>query len=103
MILLQVMDASWAKKALKTLKNNSPFNLEITYKLLNLKDTNSRESLIRDLRISWRLIEMPDFYEGVQAVLVDKDNAPHWHPERFDMVSQDEIVRCFEPFGIDEL
>lgn len=45
MILLQVIDASWAQKALKTLNNNSSFNLEITYKLLNLKDTNSRKSL----------------------------------------------------------
>ena len=45
MILLQVIDASWAQKALKTLNNNSLFNLEINYKLLNLKETNSRESL----------------------------------------------------------
>ena len=40
-----VPPASWAQKALKTLNNISPFNLEITYKLLNSNDTNSREFL----------------------------------------------------------
>ena len=33
-----------------------------------------------EFRIVSRIIEGHDFYEGVRAVIVDKDNKPHWNP-----------------------
>ena len=33
-----------------------------------------------EFRIVSRIIEGHDFYEGVRAVIVDKDNAPRWQP-----------------------
>jgi enoyl-CoA hydratase len=31
-------------------------------------------------------MEAPDFYEGVRALLVDKDNRPTWQPSRVEDV-----------------
>jgi enoyl-CoA hydratase/carnithine racemase len=103
MINLQNTRSSWAQDALKTFKNNSPFSLNVTNNLLNNRDINVMDSLLVDFRISQRMIDKPDFYEGVRAVLVDKDNAPRWQPERLDQVSLDQVDKCFEPLDINEL
>jgi enoyl-CoA hydratase len=41
-----------------------------------------RDVMVRTLRVSTRfLAEGSDFYEGVRAVILDKDNAPNWADE----------------------
>ena len=45
----------------------------------------------------------PDFYEGVRAVIIDKDNAPRWRPATLAEVSDAEVERHFAPLGGGEL
>jgi N12 class adenine-specific DNA methylase len=33
--------------------------------------------------------------EGVRAVIIDKDNAPHWHPDRIEDVTQEAVDAIF--------
>ena len=40
-----------------------------------------------------------DFYEGVRAVIVDKDNKPRWQPATLAEVSGAEVERHFAPLG----
>jgi len=54
-------------------------------------------------RIAHRVIKGHDFYEGVRAVIVDKDNAPNWRPARFEEVSDAAIDAYFAPLGDEEL
>jgi hypothetical protein len=35
-----------------------------------------------------------DFYEGIRALLVDKDNSPKWSPAELSQVT-DEVVNSF--------
>jgi enoyl-CoA hydratase len=56
-----------------------------------------------EFRIVSRIIHGHDFYEGVRAVIVDKDNAPRWWPAALDEVTQAEIARHFAPLPHDEL
>ena len=45
-----------------------------------------------------------DFYEGVRAVVIDKDNAPRWNPASLEEVSGDKVVSYFAPLvGPEEL
>ena len=44
-----------------------------------------------------------DFYEGVRAVIVDKDNQPRWQPATLAAVSEAEVERHFAPLGGGEL
>jgi enoyl-CoA hydratase len=50
-----------------------------------------------EFRIVSRIIHGHDFYEGVRAVIVDKDNAPRWRPATLAEVSDAEIARHFAP------
>ena len=42
-----------------------------------------------------------DFYEGVRAVIVDKDNAPRWDPPTLDAVTEEIVLRHFAPLPAD--
>lgn len=44
-----------------------------------------------------------DFYEGIRAVLVDKDNSPKWQPSTLDAVSKGKVDSYFETLGDREL
>jgi hypothetical protein len=38
-----------------------------------------------------------DFYEGVRARLVDKDNKPRWDPPRLEDVTDAAVASFFDP------
>lgn len=52
-----------------------------------------------EFRIVSRIVYGNDFYEGVRALLVDKDNRPHWRPSSLADVSEREVDRHFAPIG----
>jgi enoyl-CoA hydratase len=56
-----------------------------------------------EFRIVSRIIQGRDFYEGVRAVIVDKDNRPHWRPASLAEVPDAEVERHFAPLGEQEL
>jgi enoyl-CoA hydratase len=56
-----------------------------------------------EFRIVSRVIHGFDFYEGVRAVIVDKDNKPRWSPASLAEVSDAEVERHFAPLGGEEL
>jgi len=35
-----------------------------------------------------------DFFEGIRAAVIDKDQSPHWQPSSLEAVSQ-EIVQAY--------
>jgi len=55
-----------------------------------------------EFRIVSRIVHGHDFYEGVRAVIVDKDNAPRWRPATLAQVPDEEIERHFAPLGNDD-
>jgi enoyl-CoA hydratase len=48
-----------------------------------------------DFRLASRFLEDHDFYEGVRAVVIDKDNAPAWKPAALAAVTPAAIDRYF--------
>ena len=57
------------------------------------------QALRMDYRIVSRICRGHDFYEGVRAVIVDKDNRPQWSPPP----SPAEVDAYFAPLGDSEL
>ncbi|WP_246504716.1 enoyl-CoA hydratase/isomerase family protein [Microvirga antarctica] len=61
------------------------------------------EAMKTEFRIVSRILDGEDFYEGVRAVLIDKDGAPRWNPPDLAAIDAGEIARFFAALGPDEL
>ena len=60
------------------------------------------ECMRTEFRIVSRVVRGHDLYEGVRAVIVDKDQAPRWQPPALAAVGDAEVERHFAPLA-DEL
>ena len=95
--------AAWARATAATLRTRSPTSLKIALTQVRRGRTMSFEECMRtEFRIVSRVVYGKDFYEGVRAVIVDKDNAPNWQPARLAEVSDAAIETYFAPLA-DEL
>jgi enoyl-CoA hydratase/carnithine racemase len=97
-------DAEWAEKTAATMRTKSPLSLKIALQQVRRGTNWDFETCMRaEFRIVSRIIEGHDFYEGVRAVIVDKDNAPQWRPATLREVSDAEVKRHFAPLGAGDL
>lgn len=97
-------DADWAGKTAYTIRAKSPLSLKLALAQVRRGASMDFATCMRtEFRIVSRVIEGHDFYEGVRAVIVDKDNTPHWLPASLSEVSAAEVERHFAPLADKEL
>ena len=97
-------DADWAGKTAATIRAKSPLSLKVALAQVRRGAQWDFAACMRaEFRIVSRIVEGHDFYEGVRAVIVDKDNAPHWRPASLAEVSAADIERHFVPLAQSEL
>lgn len=92
---LEAAGDAWSLQQLKILRSKSPTACAVTLAALRRGAAlGFREVMSQDLRVSMRCLdEGSDFYEGVRAVILDKDNAPKWAPATGD------VSPWFAPLG----
>ncbi|XP_050426177.1 3-hydroxyisobutyryl-CoA hydrolase, mitochondrial [Adelges cooleyi] len=102
---LEKDNSDWAQKILQILKEVSPMSLKITRKeISNGKNFNLNECLIMEHRLAYRCMEAKystDFYEGVRALLIDKDKSPKWSPASLKEIKDEIVSKYFEPLPKD--
>jgi enoyl-CoA hydratase len=97
-------EAEWAGKTAATIATKSPLSLKLALAQVRRGKAWDFETCMRtEFRIVSRVIHGSDFYEGVRAVIVDKDNKPRWQPATLSEVSGAEVERHFAGRGADEL
>jgi enoyl-CoA hydratase len=95
---------TWAKAALADLQRCSPTSLKVTLRhVRTLRGADLSATLKQDFRLACRFMQAHDFYEGVRAGLIDRDQAPKWQPDSLDQVSDAVVEAYFAPLGADEL
>jgi enoyl-CoA hydratase/carnithine racemase len=86
-------EAPWLQKAARALKGGAPSSAALTWQLQQAAPQLSLADVFRlELVAAVRCCAFGDFAEGVRALLVDKDNTPHWKP-----VSPDDIKAFLTP------
>ena len=94
---------AWAEKTLAALERNSPTALKIAFRQIREGAALDFEGcMVREYRLSQRVVASNDFREGVRALLVDKDMSPQWAPASLADVSDADIDGIFAPLpGVD--
>ncbi len=86
------------------LATKSPTSMKLTCRAIKEGAALSiGQCLSMEYRLVSRIMGGHDFYEGVRAVIIDKDNEPGWDPKTLEAVSAGEINRYFADLGADEL
>ncbi len=91
----------FSREALRVMRTRSPTSLKLALRLIRLaRDSASlEECLEREYAAGLRLLEGPDFYEGVRAVLIDKDNKPQWRPARLEEITDQQVEGYLNPLA----
>lgn len=93
-------EAEWAARTAAAIRAKSPTSLKIALAQMRLgRRLTFEEAMRTEYRIVSRLVHGHDFYEGVRAVIIDKDNRPRWRPDRLEAVTEAEVARHFRPLA----
>ncbi|XP_009672190.2 3-hydroxyisobutyryl-CoA hydrolase, mitochondrial isoform X2 [Struthio camelus] len=96
--------SAFAMKQLETINKMSPTSLKMTLRQLREGASMSlQDVLTMEYRLSQACMRGHDFYEGVRAVLTDKDQFPRWKPAALEEVSDEFVDDCFKPLGNNDL
>ncbi len=88
----------WAAKTLEALSKRSPTMLEVTLEQLRRGAGMTLGECFRmELNLIHGCFEHGDFIEGIRALIVEKDNQPHWRPRRLDEVERPAVDAFFKP------
>jgi enoyl-CoA hydratase len=101
---LEQEGSEWARATLRTMAGKSPTSQKIALRQIRLGAALGFDDCMRmEFRLSQHLMAAHDFFEGVRAVVIDKDQAPRWRPARLEEVSDAAIQGYFAPLGDAEL
>src|SRR5207237_10422722 len=74
-------DGEWAAQTRAGLLTKSPTSLKVTLRQLIVgQGYDSEAALALEYRLTQHFMQGHDFYEGVRAALIDKDQRPRWQP-----------------------
>jgi enoyl-CoA hydratase/carnithine racemase len=88
--------ATWAQQTLATIATRSPLTVAVTSRQLQRGATmNLAECFRMELGLVRHCLDAGDFIEGVRALTIDKDNAPHWKHAAIEAVTANEVDAFF--------
>jgi enoyl-CoA hydratase len=97
-------DSEWAAQTRAGLLTKSPTSLKVTLRQLILgQGYDIEKALALEYRLTQHFMQGHDFYEGVRAALIDKDQRPRWQPATLGEVTEAMVAGYFAPLGEGEL
>jgi enoyl-CoA hydratase len=96
---LAAEDSEWARKQIGTLETMSPTSLKVTFR--QLRDGAHLETIADVMQMEYRIADRcyrgHDLFEGIRAVVIDKDGVPTWEPANLAEVSEADVDEYFRP------
>jgi enoyl-CoA hydratase len=105
--ILSALDGNgdqWSADTARTIGAKSPTATKMAFRQVQEGAKLSFDDCMRmEFRMVNRVIAGHDFYEGVRATIIDKDQKPQWKPAALADVSDGDIDAYFAPLGEREL
>lgn len=80
--------SAWARECARVIGTRSPLSLKVSLAhLRRAKGQDFDEVTDRDLTLAHNFMKGHDFFEGVRALVIDKDRQPRWDPPVLAAVS----------------
>jgi enoyl-CoA hydratase len=96
--------SDFAAKTVAGMRAKSPTSMSLAFEQMRRgASLDFEEAMKTEFRIVSRIGDGKDFYEGVRAVLIDKDNQPRWQPASLDALDPAVIDGYFASLGEREL
>lgn len=104
LVALEGDDSSFARETRTTIATKSPTTCKVALRQLAISMglPDFAANMAMEYRIGSRVLMLPDFAEGVRAVILDKDNAPQWQPASADAVTGAMLDAIFAPLPLEE-
>ena len=92
--------AAFAAATAALMRTKSPTSLKLALEQMRRGATlDFAECMRTEFRIVSRVVRGHDFYEGIRALLIDKDQAPRWRPSALADVAAADVERYFAPLA----
>jgi len=94
---LKASSSEFSQGVFEILKKRSPTSLAVAFEQMNRWKTlnDFSEVMSMEFDMSQRFIKAPDFFEGIRAVIIDKDHAPKWSPADLKEVTKEQVAMYF--------
>lgn len=90
--------SAFAADAAAVIRSKSPTSLAVALEQMRRgRGLNFAEAMRTEYRIVSRMVDTPDFYEGVRAAVIDKDQSPNWSPAALAQVDEARVAAYFAP------
>ena len=97
-------ETEWAMGQRSAILAKSPTCTRIAFRQIRAGASLAFEDCMAlEYRLARFCMTQPDFYEGVRAVILDKDNAPRWTPATLAEADDAHVAPAFAPLGDEEL
>lgn len=89
-------ESLWLQSAASTLEKGCPITAHLVFQQLERgKYLSLAEVFTMERNISAQCMKQPDFYEGVRALLIDKDKSPRWTHHSVEAVDAEFLESYF--------
>jgi enoyl-CoA hydratase len=93
---LEHYPTAWCEQLANNLLIKSPTSLKVTFEMLKRgAKLNFDDCMQMEFNLASRFIQGHDFFEGVRAAIIDKDQKPQWQPNSLQAVSDEMIEEYF--------
>lgn len=95
---LENYPSEWCQQTATLIKTKSPTSLKVTlHALRESQHLNIDRTMQMEYGLTTHFIQGHDFFEGIRAVVIDKDQNPQWRPARLTDVTAEEVEKYFMP------